>query len=124
MPIRRKALVLPVMLLMLAAAAPPPPILQKAFGGTIVSTYPDQRQAKLWLYPSGAYQAMGRRKDRSSGHWRVKGGRLCLKQDHPLAPPFFHYCTPIPSQTRWTSKAVTGEPIQVRLIAGRRDAPA
>jgi hypothetical protein len=109
-------------LVMLAAAAPPPAI-QKAFGNTIVSTYPDNRTAELWLHPSGAYDAMGRRGDRSSGHWRIKGDKLCLKQDRPATLPFFSYCTPIPSEDTWTAKAVTGERIQVRLVKGRRGAP-
>lgn len=114
---------LPGALVLLCAASPPPPILQQAFGNTIVSTYPDRRQAELWLHPNGDYEAMGRRGDRSNGHWRVKSGKLCLKQDHPFAPPFFHYCTPIPTADHWTAKAVTGERIQVRLVTGRRDAP-
>ena len=37
-----------------------------AFGNTIVSTYPDGRQAQLWLHPDGSYTAEGRRLDRSS----------------------------------------------------------
>lgn len=109
---------------MLLAAADTPPIIQKAFGNTIVSTYPDNRKAELWLQPSGAYTAMGRRGDRSSGRWTIDGDKLCLKQQHPFAPPFFRYCTPIPTRDHWTTKAVTGETIQVRLVKGRRGAPA
>jgi hypothetical protein len=113
---------LPVAALMLTAAeSSPPPEIQKAFGNTIVSTYPDGRTAELWLKPSGDYTAMGRRKDRSSGHWRVSGDKLCLRQSHPLAVPF-SYCTAIPSGESWSAKAVTGEPIQVRLVSGRRQA--
>jgi hypothetical protein len=117
-----RLLLLPAVVVMLAAAGPSS-MIQKAFGGTIVSTYPDHRQAKLWLDPSGSYQAMGRRGDRSRGTWRIKGDRLCLKQKHPAAPPFFRYCTAIPTQERWTSKAVTGEPIQVQLVRGRPNRP-
>jgi hypothetical protein len=107
-------------LLLALAAASPPPILRKAFNNTIVSTYPDNRKAELWLDPSGTYTAMGRRGDRSSGRWSIKGGKLCLKQDHPPIPPIFKYCTPIPSRDRWTTQAVTGETVQVRLVKGRR----
>jgi hypothetical protein len=106
-------------LLVMTCAASPPPVIQKAFGNTILSTYPDNRTAKLWLEPSGSYTAMGRRGDRSSGHWKVEADKLCLKQERPWAPPFFRYCTPIPSQDQWTTKAVTGETIQVRLVEGR-----
>lgn len=119
---RLRLIVLPAALVMLGAAATPR-IIQRAFGDTIVSTYPDGRTAKLWLDPSGSYQAMGRRRDRSSGHWRIERNRLCLKQDHPATLPFFRYCTPIPARDRWTTKAVTGETIQVRLVKGRGDAP-
>ena len=110
-------------LLVMLGAASPPPIIQRAFKNTIVSTYPDNRKAELWLQASGTYAAMGRRGDRSNGRWRIKGDRLCLKQDHPATLPFFRYCTPIPSQDHWTTKAVTGETIQVRLVKGRRLAP-
>ena len=55
-----------------------PSALEKSFGNTIVSTYPDGRQAELWLQRGGTYAAEGRRHDRSSGHWKVKDGKLCL----------------------------------------------
>jgi hypothetical protein len=110
--------------LVMLGAASAPPIIQQAFGNTILSTYPDNRQARLWLEPSGAYAGMGRRGDRSSGHWKVEGDKLCLKQDHPASVPFFRYCTPVPGQDHWTTKAVTGETIQVRLVKGRHGAPA
>jgi len=124
MPRHAAIAALPGALVLLCAAGPPaPPIIGKAFGNTIVSTYPDNRKAELWLHPGGTYDAMGRRGDRSNGRWRVDGGKLCLKQAHPIAPPFFRYCTPIPSGERWSAKAVTGEAIQVRLVRGRRGAP-
>jgi hypothetical protein len=113
---------LPVAFVMLSAESAPP-IIQQAFDNTIVSTYPDNRHAELWLHPDGSYDAMGRRGDRSRGHWKASGEKLCLKQDHPWSPPFYRYCTPIPSEDHWTAKAVTGETIQVRLVKGRSDAP-
>ena len=77
-----------------AAAAPSP--VSPAFGGTLVSTYPDGRTGELWLHPDGDYTAKGRRGDPSSGRWKIKDGKLCLHQSHPFAPPF-SYCTPIPT---------------------------
>lgn len=109
-------LVLPVLL---GAAAVP--VLRPAFENTIVSTYPDGRQAKLWLNPDGTYAAEGRRHDRSSGHWKIRGERICLRQSHPPTLPF-SYCTNVPSGgvgASWNAKAVTGEPIRVKLVAGR-----
>jgi hypothetical protein len=100
--------------LTVAAAPAAPPALQKAFTGTIVSTYPDGRIAKLWMNPGGDYTSEGRRHERHSGHWKVSGDKVCFKRG------FFGYCTAIPtSEKAFTTKAVTGETIQVRLEPGR-----
>jgi hypothetical protein len=102
------------------ARADPSPV-DKAFGNTIVSTYPDGRTAELWLKPDGSYTAEGRRHDPSRGHWHVKGARLCLNQVRPVPSPF-SYCTAIPAEgmgKAWPAKAVTGERISVRLVHGR-----
>jgi len=104
--------------ILLTAAAPSdkaPAALQKAFTETIVSTYPDGRTAELWMNPSGTYTSMGRRHDRHAGHWALKGDKVCFRRG------LFSYCTPIPSETAFTTKAVTGETIQVRLAPGRKD---
>ena len=97
-----------------------PSLVNKAFGNTILSTYPDGRTAELWLKPDGSYTAEGRRHDPSRGHWRIKGNRLCLTQVRPIPSPF-SYCTAIPSagmDQAWPAKAVTGERITVRLVHG------
>lgn len=100
-------------ILLMAASEAPPPSLQKAFSGTIVSTYPDGRKAELWLNPDGSYISEGRRHDRHSGHWQLRGERVCFKRF------VFTYCTAIPSGNTFTTKAVTGETIHVRLEPGR-----
>ncbi|HEY2660016.1 MAG TPA: hypothetical protein VGI79_09865 [Caulobacteraceae bacterium] len=102
-----------------AMAAPSP--VEQAFGNTIVSTYPDGRHGELWLKPGGTYTAKGRRGDPSNGHWSVKGDQLCLKQSRPIPTPF-HYCTAVPRGglgSTWSAKAVSGEPIRVKLVKGR-----
>jgi len=96
-----------------------------AFGNTILSTYPDGRTAELWLAPDGGYTAQGRRHDPSSGHWTVKGAKLCLKQSHPVSVPF-SFCTPLPSgdmSEGWVGKAVSGERIQIKMIRGHVTGP-
>src|SRR5689334_21169123 len=108
------------LVLFTAAAAPPaaaddtsPPALKKAFAGTIVSTYPDGRKAELWMHPDGTYTSEGRRHERHNGTWKVKGDKVCFKRG------IFGYCTAMPGDTAFTTKAVTGETIQVRLTPGR-----
>ena len=98
--------------------------LDAAFSNTIVSTYPDGRTAELWLNKDGTYNAEGRRHDRSSGHWNVSGAKICLRQSKPWAAPF-KFCTPAVQGNvgaTWTAKAVTGEQVRVKLIAGRAKA--
>ena len=96
-------------------------VLEPAFSNTIVSTYPDGRKAKLWLNRDGSYRAQGRRGKPSSGKWTLKGERICLKQSRPIPGPF-SYCTAVKRGgvgTKWSGKAVTGEPIRIELTAGR-----
>jgi hypothetical protein len=101
-----------------------PSAMEAAFSNTIRSTYPDGRTAELWLKRDGSYTAMGRRKDRSDGHWSMKGSKLCLKQSHPMAVPFT-FCAPVRAGgvgTSWSAKAVSGEKIKVQVVAGRAGA--
>lgn len=112
---------LPIALGMAFAASPllaaPDSPLKPAFGNTVVSTYPDGRTALLWLKPDGSYTAKGRHRTASGGTWTVKAARVCLKQLKPMRAPF-SYCTPLPSGRTWKAKAVTGEPITVRIAHG------
>jgi hypothetical protein len=104
-----------------AAADAGPSAVHEAFGNTIVSTYPDGRVGKLWLSADGSYAAQGRRHDRSSGHWTVKGAKLCLHQSKPMSVPL-SFCTPIPEGGlghAWDAKAVTGEDIRVQVVKGK-----
>jgi hypothetical protein len=98
--------------------------LEMAFGSTIISTYPDGRQAELWLKRDGTYESEGRRHDRSSGVWQVKGDdkqgrKLCMSQRRPIPVPF-SFCTPAPERLDrpWSAKAYTGEQVSVRLVPG------
>lgn len=94
-------------------------MLERAFEATIVSTYPDGRQAELWLRRDGSYKMESRSHALSDGHWQVKGDKLCLRQSHPLPAPF-SFCTPAPATLDhpWTAKAFSGETVTLRLVEG------
>ena len=97
-------------------AAPAAEAVKRAFGNTIVTTYPDGQHGYLWLKADGSFTTMGRHKTQSTGVWRVKGSQVCLKRQHPPAP--FSYCTPAPQGDSWPAKAVTGEKLQAKLVKG------
>lgn len=100
--------------------------LAPAFKNTVVSTYPDGRQAKLWLAPDGTYRARGRKGDATAGKWKIKGEQICMRQSSPPTLPI-SYCTAIPSGdvgTTWSAKSVFGDALKVKLVAGRGGAPA
>ena len=107
------------------AAAPvlanAPASLEEAFDNTIVSTYDNGDQARLWLDRDGTYRGEGRHGDASSGHWSVKGAKLCFKQSHPLPVPF-SFCTAMVTGgvgSMWKARSVFGEPLSVELAPGR-----
>ena len=94
--------------------------VKRAFGNTIVSTYPDGRKGETWIAVDGTYTGMGRKKDRSSGKWRVKGDSICFKQSRPIPAPF-NYCVKIPTtgfKSGFQSKAYTGEMATLTLVHG------
>ena len=97
-------------------------VLEPAFAGTIVSTYPDGRTSRVWLNRDGSFSSDGRAHERKGGRWVIKGRNLCLSQLKPFPIPFLSYCTPIPQggvASSWTGKADTGEPITMRVVAER-----
>ncbi|MFD3265309.1 hypothetical protein [Phenylobacterium ferrooxidans] len=101
---------------MAALAAEPLP-LAHAFGNTVVSTYPDGRTALVWLKKDGTYTGKTRRRTPSSGTWSLKGEKVCLKQAKPVAVPF-NFCTELPASESWKARAVTGEPVTMKVVKG------
>jgi len=94
--------------------------ISPAFKGTIVSTFPDGRQTRLWLERNGSYRATSRSGDMTSGHWKIKDTRMCLRQEQPLAAPW-DYCTGLPPRldASWQGKSAFGLPITIKLVKGR-----
>lgn len=101
-----------------AAWASPP--IEAAFGNTVVSTFPDGKTQHIWFEADGAYSASGRRGQRSSGRWSLKGAEVCLRQLRPFPAPIV-YCTPAPQDVSaaWTAKALDGRPVRLQLVRGR-----
>ena len=102
----------------LARAAPP---IEAAFGNTVVSTFADGKTQHIWFDEDGGYSASGRRGQRSSGRWNLKGAEICLRQLRPFPAPIV-YCTPVPTDAAtvaWTSKALDGRPVRLQLVRGR-----
>ncbi|MDB5452820.1 MAG: hypothetical protein JWO33_1398 [Caulobacteraceae bacterium] len=107
-----------------ALAAPPADpsaaeAVKRAFGNTIVSTYPDGRKGFLYLNADGTFTTLGRHRTSSTGKWSIKGAKVCLKRIRPPAP--FGYCTAAPQGDSWPAKAVTGEKLRVQLVKGHVD---
>ena len=121
-----RPIALPVSVLALSVALPAPGFAQPtrlsaAFGNTVVSTYPDGRQSRLWLNADQTYQLRGRRGGMSSGTWRLSGERLCLRQRRPASIPI-SICRPVPQVrlgSQWTDTAQGGVRITLRLVPGR-----
>ena len=94
--------------------------LTPAFGNTVVSTLPGGGRALLWFEPDGRYTA-ALPGGVSSGHWSVRGGQVCLRQEAPFFIPF-RYCTDAPSGgvgAVWQSRAPSGETLTLTLVRGR-----
>ncbi len=95
------------------------PQFEQVYGSTIVSTYPDGKEAELWLQRDGSWSGTSRKLQPNDGIWQVRGDKLCLKQHHPFSVPFF-FCTPMPGDIShpWEGKAPTGEKITIRVVKG------
>jgi hypothetical protein len=110
-----------------AAAASPEPAAQvkPAFGNTVLSIYPDGRSQKIWMHPDGSWDGQSRRGTPLAGRWSVKDGKVCMKQSKPPTLPLA-YCTAFPENTyvgvTWTSKDMSGAPIQLKVVKGMVDA--
>jgi hypothetical protein len=116
---------LALMSLALAVAAPARALtmadLEPAFRNTVITTYKSGHTAKLWLNRDGSYEATRTNGQRTGGHWKIKGDRICLSQDKPFPWPV-PFCTTVPRGgvgTSWASSSVSGEPVRNTLVAGR-----
>lgn len=96
--------------------------LEPAFRNTVLTTYKKSgHTAKLWLNRDGSYNATRTNGERTSGHWQIKGDKICLTQDKPFHVPLA-FCTLVPKGgvgTSWDSSSFTGEPVRNTLVAGR-----
>jgi hypothetical protein len=97
------------------------PDLTPAFRGTIVSTYPSGRSARLWLNANGTYTGLGAKGAHYAGVWKLRGEKVCLRQTRP-SPSLFTFCQDIPNVGpggTWASRSPKGEPLRNRLESTR-----
>ncbi len=120
-------MILAAITLMAASASAPQPsaeaVIEPAFSATVLSTYPDGRVSKLWLNRDGTFTGEERDHTLKGGRWTIKAGKICMSQTKPFPIPFLTFCSPIPSAgvgESWTGKAITGEPIVIRIVPGRQ----
>ena len=101
--------------------------VKPAFGNTVLSVYPDGRSQKIWMHPDGTWDGQSRRGTPLAGSWNVKDGKVCMKQSKPPTLPLA-YCTAFPENTyvgvTWTSKDMSGTPIQLKVVKGMAEAKA
>jgi hypothetical protein len=99
--------------------------VKPAFGNTVLSIYPDGRSQKIWMHPDGTWDGQSRRGTPLAGRWNVRDGKVCMKQSKPPTLPVA-YCTAFPANTfvgvTWTSKDMSGTPIQLKVVKGMAEA--
>ena len=121
------ALTAPTLVATGAQAADATAQVKPAFGNTVLSVYPDGRSQKIWMHPDGTWDGQSRRGTALAGSWNVKDGKVCMKQSKPPTLPLA-YCTPFPANTyvgvTWTSKDMSGTPIQLKVVKGMAEARA
>jgi hypothetical protein len=92
-----------------------------AFGNTVVTTYPDGRNQRIWLHEDGSWEGVNRRGASIAGRWELRAEKICLRQIKPINLPIT-YCTDFPSDSvpgaQWTGRDMTGRPIQLTLQRG------
>ena len=105
------------------AADPPKPDVGATFGNTVMSIYPDGRSQKVWMHPDGTWSGKSRHGVDLSGHWNVKGDRVCLRQSHPPTLPI-SFCQTFPKDpaVELTSKDLTGTTIHLKIVKGITEA--
>jgi hypothetical protein len=92
-----------------------------AFGNTVISTWPDGRNQKIWLHPDGSWDGISRIGTALAGRWQVKGDKVCMRQSKPPTLPI-SFCTPFPEHgepgIQWAAHDVMGNPIRLSLQKG------
>lgn len=96
--------------------------LERAFGNTVVSEYPDGGWVRHWFEPDGRYRALFSSGREISGRWRVEGDRICLNDITPSIMMIRRFCTPMIEGdvgARWTSRDPLGRRVTNQLVRGR-----
>lgn len=106
----------------LLAATPSSAGIDRAFGNTVLSRYPDGGWVKHWFNPDGTYTAQFSDGRRLTAEWRVEGDRICLRNIRPnmLIPRFCTAMIEADVGDTWNSRDPLGRRVQNVLLAGRQ----
>ena len=99
-----------------ALAADP---MATAYGNTVLITYSDGTQVKLYIDEGGSYTGESPQ-GQSSGSWAISGGQTCFTQQAPEATP--PSCGPTVSKNvgdTWQGTGQGGAPVTITIVQGR-----
>ena len=96
--------------------------IERAFGNTLVSQYPDGGWVRHWFNPDGSYTARFSSGRTISARWRVEGDRVCLNNISPAIMMISRFCSPMIEAgvgERWESRDPLGRRVTNVLQRGR-----
>ncbi|MDP1631945.1 MAG: hypothetical protein Q8L66_11060 [Caulobacter sp.] len=99
-----------------ALAADP---MASAYGNTVLITYADGTEVKIYVDEGGSYSGESPA-GQSAGSWAISGGKTCFTQQSPEATP--PSCSATVNKNvgdSWQSTGQGGAPVTVTIVSGR-----
>jgi hypothetical protein len=96
--------------------------IERTFGNTLVSRYPDGGWVRHWFNADGSYSARFSSGRTVSARWRVEGDRVCLNNISPAMMMISRFCSPMIEAgvgDSWTSRDPLGRRVTNVLQRGR-----
>lgn len=96
--------------------------IERAFGDTLVSQYPDGGWVQHWFNPDGSYTARLSSGRTISARWWVEGDQVCLNNISPAIMMISRFCSPMIEAgvgESWVSRDPLGRRVTNVLQRGR-----